>query len=34
MTPPAGRGGERVRYKLMTDDLRFLSLGLNLKYHF
>ncbi|MDE0245580.1 MAG: outer membrane beta-barrel protein [Gammaproteobacteria bacterium] len=27
-------GGERVRYKLMTDDLRFLSLGLNLKYHF
>ena len=27
-------GGTRVRYKLMTDDLRFLSLGLNLKYHF
>ncbi len=27
-------GGEQVRYKLMTDDLRFLSLGLNLKYHF
>lgn len=27
-------GGTRVRYKLMTDDLRFLSLGLNVKSHF
>ena len=27
-------GGVRVRYKLMSEDLRFLSLGLNLKYHF
>ena len=27
-------GGTRVRYRLMTDDLRFFSLGLNLKYHF
>ena len=27
-------GGERVRYKLATDDLQFLSIGLNLKHRF